>query len=405
MAAVLTKSMRVRGIAAAMACTTAAALGLGGLLPLLSITLERFQIPGYLIGINAMMPFVSALIIMPFLPKIMARFQTAPLLFLCVILSCVMTLSYGLFIDFTIWFPLRFLNGLALGVLFAVSEAWINHFSEERYRGRIIAIYATLLSAGFACGPLILAVAGTEGLAPYLLCSVLILIASLPLFGAWGLPQAFRDDEEEEEAHHEHFQRFFFLAPTLMLAGMIYGAAEGGVITFMPIYGIRLGFSEEIAAAALTAFSLGNILCQIPIGILADKYPRMRILLTCAAIATLSAITMPFLISFSPDPNSPLLLIGLAFLLFIFGAVVVALYTLALIMVGERFRGVDLAGANAALVFCYNLGNLITPPAAGAIMDGVPNFGLPFLLAAITGTLLLRPLWRGFIKKRSKNEA
>ena len=378
-----------------MGCTAAAALGLGGLLPLLSITMERFQIPGYLIGINAMMPFLSAMLVMPFLPKIMAKTKTAPLLLTLIILSSFLTLLYGVFLDFYVWFPLRFLNGIALGMLFAISEAWINHFAEEKYRGRIIAIYATILSGCFAFGPAILWIAGTEGIAPYALCAILMLIAPLPVIGAWNLPQAFA---EEPEAHHVRFRQFFFIAPTLMLAGVVYGGVEIGILTFMPIYGLRLGLSEMLSAAALTAFSLGNICCQIPIGYLADKYDRMTVLFLCAAIASLSALAMPLLFFAAPQ-MTPLVILGFAFLLFIFGGFAVGIYTLAMILIGERFAAAALAGANAALVFCYNLGSLLTPPTAGVVMDSVPVYGLPLLLAAITGSVLTRPLWRKFFQR------
>jgi len=107
----LTPAMRRRGMIAAIGCTAASALGLGGLIPLLSITMERMEVPGFLIGLNASMPFLSAMLIMPFLPRLMMVLPTAPFLFAMAMLSAILTLSYGILEKIWLWFPLRLPNG------------------------------------------------------------------------------------------------------------------------------------------------------------------------------------------------------------------------------------------------------------------------------------------------------
>uniref|UniRef100_UPI0013D393F4 MFS transporter n=1 Tax=Klebsiella pneumoniae TaxID=573 RepID=UPI0013D393F4 len=51
------------------------------------------------------------------------------------------------------WFPLRFVFGASLAVLFVLSEYWINAVAPEARRGLVLGIYATALSLGFAAGP------------------------------------------------------------------------------------------------------------------------------------------------------------------------------------------------------------------------------------------------------------
>ncbi len=400
LSAELTPQMRRRGLVAAIGCTAAASLGLGGLLPLLSITMERMDIPGFLIGLNASMPFISGLLVMPFLPRIMSRVPIVPLLVVMVLLSSLMVLSYGVLADIWLWFPVRFINGIALGVLFAASEAWINYFAEERLRGRIIAIYATVLSGCFAFGPVILWVAGTQGLAPFMLCALLMLL-TLPLVArAWTLPEAFYGGGSERSAAPS-FTRFLFIAPTLTLAGIVYGAIEVGVVTFVPIYSLRLGLSELLAASTLTAFSLGNICCQIPLGMLADRYDRRKVLLMCAGVASLSMLAVFGLFTLAQGMTLWVLII-FGVLLFLFGASALGIYTLAMVLIGERFRGADLAAANAALVFCYNWGSLSMPVATGSLIDFAPRSGLPLLLSALALSVVLPSLWRVFQMRRGR---
>lgn len=381
---------------AAIGCTAAAALGLGGLLPLLSITMERMGVAGYLIGLNAAMPFLSALLIMPFVPWLMANMRTAYLLLAMAIASAGATLAYGLYNDITIWFFIRFINGAALGVLFAISEAWINHYAPEHMRGRIIGIYVTVLGSCFAIGPIVLLIAGTQGLAPYILCAGLILLAVLPVFRALNLPEAFQRDKEE---HHESFISFLFIAPTLALAGIIYGAIEVVIVTFGPVYSLRLGFSEQLAIITLTAFSLGNLCCQIPLGIIADKVGRRVILLICAGVATSSMLVLAGVFSLLSSFGL-LAMVVFAITLFVFGGSAVGIYTMAMAEMGERFRGAALASANAGLVFCYNLGSLVPPVLAGELIDFAPRLGLPLLLALICFSALVPSVWRSLKRGR-----
>ena len=61
-------------------------------------------------------------------------------------------------------------------------------------------------------------------------------------------------------------------------------------------------------------------------------------------------------------------------MLFVWGGVVAALYTIGLAHLGSRLTGRELASANAAFVFCYGFGMLIGPQVIGIGMD---VFGRP----------------------------
>ena len=72
----------------------------------------------------------------------------------------------------------------------------------------------------------------------------------------------------------------------------------------------------------------------------------------------------------------------MAAVLFVWGGVVAALYTVGLAHLGSRLTGRDLASANAAFVFCYGFGMLIGPQAIGIGMDlfGPDGFGYALAL-------------------------
>ena len=65
--------------------------------------------------------------------------------------------------DIILWFPLRFLLGAAINPLFVLSEVWMIMLAAPGQRGRTMGIYAAVISAGYAAGPLTLGVCRFRG--------------------------------------------------------------------------------------------------------------------------------------------------------------------------------------------------------------------------------------------------
>ena len=78
-------------------------------------------------------------------------------------------LMFPLWVDPWFWFGLRLLFGMAGSLMFVLSEAAVNALTPDAIRGRVLGVYATLFSLGFVAGPLVLALAGSEGWTPFLL--------------------------------------------------------------------------------------------------------------------------------------------------------------------------------------------------------------------------------------------
>ena len=73
----------------------------------------------------------------------------------------------GLTRDIVPWFALRFLLGVIVLPLYIVSEVWIIELAPVALRGRVLGIYTSVISAGFALGPFTLILVGTESFAPF----------------------------------------------------------------------------------------------------------------------------------------------------------------------------------------------------------------------------------------------
>ncbi|MFC6789516.1 MFS transporter [Methylobacterium komagatae] len=355
-------------IAAAIACVAVVGIGLSLSIPLLSIEMERRGASSTLIGLNTAMAGISSICLVPFVPRIAARFGVVPLLTLSLIVSAASLVAFPLLPGILPWFPLRFVFSAGLGALFVLSEYWINAAAPPERRGLVLGIYTTVLALGFAVGPVLLALVGTNGLWPYLTGALLVLAGLLPVLLARGLSPSVQSG-----AGRGVFG-YIRLAPAALFAALLYGAVETGIFAILPLYGLRIGYDAQGAAGLVSLIALGNVLFQIPFGWLADRVDRGLVLLgTCLGCALGSALI--------PAASGSAMSLGI--LLFLWGGLAGTLYTVGLAALGARTSSADLAGANATFVVLYNVGLILGPPVIGGGLDLMPPDGFAYALLVL----------------------
>ena len=350
--------------------------------PLLSLILEDRGFGGTLIGSQTAVQSAAIVLISPFLPRYMARIGPAILMLGAILVSLVAFLLLAVMPSVSAWFVLRFVIGAAASVLWVCGEAWINQVAEDASRGRTVALYSMAVSAGFALGPAVLSATGSRGLAPFLVSGAVMLLSALPLL------TVLRNSPRLVGERTGSLLHYFRLAPVAMLLCGLFAAGDGMLISFLALYGKVSGLSEGRALYLITMLGVGGIAGQIPIGWLADRVDRMLLATLSTVLLAAMSLAMPLVISYPPWN----------FLyLFFFGACMSWIYTIALIIIGERFKGADLAAASALFGVMWGLGTVLGPQLGGLAYDFFPPHGLPYSLAALIIMLLPFPLaaWLG----------
>lgn len=345
------------------------AIGLG--LPLLSIILEKRGISSTMIGVNSAMAGVAAMMAAPVTTKIAHDFGVARTMLFAVVVSALSALCFYFADAFWMWFPLRIVFHGATTTLFILSEYWINMTAPPKKRGMVLGIYATGLAVGFAVGPLLFSVVGSDGILPFLVGAAIILLAAIPIFLARG------ESPELSERPNHHFARYIWLVPMASAAAFVFGAVQAGGLSLFPIYATREGFNESQAALLLTVMGIGNMVFQIPIGLLSDRMKDRRTMLALMAFAGVcGTLALPLLVD---------RWILVAALLLFWGGLVSGMYTVGLTHLGSRLKGADLVAANAAFIFCYAMGTIAGPQAVGISMDVAGTDGFARALAVFFG--------------------
>jgi MFS family permease len=372
----MTGRSRIRSLAAIIGMISVVGLIFGLTAPLLNLLLERQGLSGRMIGLNGAMTALGALVFTPFIPAIAVRVGPFRLLFATLAATALLLLGYKAFDDYRLWFALRFMMGVAVVVPFLISEVWINQIATRENRGRLLGVYGASISTGFGMGPVLMRVTGIDGWAPFLAAAGLVVLAMAII------SLARHDQPYLDTKGHSSPWPYVRSSPIAILAGLMYGAVETGIFGLLPVYGVRAGLSEATAATQLTVIAAGNILLQYPLGWLADRTRPGRVLVFCAVVGLLGGALLPTL------QGSPLLWP----MLFLWGGTITGMYTMALTLLGQRYNGLALASANAALILAYNLGALGGTPMLGQAMDLMNPQGFAYGLAGLFLFFLLANL-------------
>ena len=372
---------RGAGVLAAIACISLFGVQQGMQHPLFALRLEAEGWSSGAIGVSGAMVALSALVCTPLMPPLIRRMGLAAFLASGALLSGALLLLFPLFEGYWAWLGLRFLQGSAAAALFLGAETWIVSGAEPGARGRIVGLYASMLSLGFASGPLILTGVGVEGWTPFAVSALLSLCAVAPLIAGWrDAPDAEPDDRPAISP-----LRFILVAPTVLGAVVLYGAIEFGVMGLLPVWGVQVGLGPAAAAFLVSALIFGNVIFQIPLGALAERMSRRPLLILCAGVSIAAAALLPALAAGGW---------ALWAMLLVWGGIAAGLYTIALIELGARYGGATLVAANAAVVIAYGIGALAGPVLAGGAMDLLGPHGLSVALGAMGAVYLAVALLR-----------
>ncbi len=356
--------------------------------PLFTFLMQRQGMSPSYIGLSAAMTPAGLIASSIFVPVLVERFGARGLAVFSALAAAIMFCGAGLLQNDFAWFPIRFLIGVAINPLYILGEVWMIALAPEARRGRIMGIFNAVTGAGYAAGPLALALVGSHGWAPFMVGIVGFTGCALILYLTTANLAGFEADEERPGG----FWSFWRLAPALLVAVTVAAATQQSVYSLLPVFGAAYALSAPTLAAMISVMSLGNIVLQIPLGLLAERFGARSMIVVCAALNMSCALLLPAIVT--THMVWPALLV--------IGGVGYGVYTMALVELGNRFRGQMLVAGNAAFGLMWGVGGIIGPPGSGFAMQEVGPTGLPVVIAVLSSTLVVFSLYRSLQRWRSR---
>jgi len=335
--------------------------------PYYSLLLEERGASNTIIGINAMLGTVGAIIVGPIVPKLIIRygyrsFSAAALAVAASTFLAVLLLDSTAFL-----FVYRLFLGFALASLWISTEAWLNHVVDDRDRGYKNAFFQTCYAAGFFLGPMIAAnTQGSTGPTIALFSATVGLLACV----------LFRKNTKatEDEFEPEVKWSAAWSARNILFVAFLVGVAETAIYTLLPVYGLEIGFAHRAAVMLLVLYTLGEAVLTLPIGWLADQIDRRTVLACSALIGAMSISLLMFTgaMGYSAWVTA-----------FVAGGTIVGLYNIALVILGETYSGSELPVVSASFTMAYAIGCSLGSTFGGVAMDVFGPNGLPIGVSAL----------------------
>jgi MFS family permease len=337
--------------------------------PLMALVLQRGGASSFEIGAVTSISTVAVMLCAPLYPGAITRLGLRFAIILGIAVSTATLLLMPLLPSFQGWLALRFVTGCALGLEWIASEVWLNTLSTDQSRGTVMGAYATVFAAGVMAGPLLLQITGTAGWRPFEVGALCLALTAVPLL-------LVRQASAGNSGPRERLQWLSIAraAPLVMLAALIAGLVESAYVSLLPVFGLLRGLDEPSSLLLVTVFLAGNVILQLPIGRLADRLGRRRVLSGCASVCVIGPVLL------SAVMGTPWLLWPL---LLLWGGTMYGFYTQGIALLGESYPQAQLADANVVFVVVYCAGGIVGPSLGGLAMDyWTPNGLLVFLSCA-----------------------
>lgn len=376
----------MRAFCVVIACLSVFGITVGLGMPLVAIILEKRGYSETLIGAISAVPAFGTLVVAYYVPRLMSVFGSRRVIYVSAITETICFLLLPLMDNIVAWFVIRLVMGGSAAGLFIASETWINQLANNRNRGRLMAVYGTVLGVSMALGPVILTLTGTDGWAPFVAGAVFVALAGMVL----RLDHSTLAPAVDGDASFSPLT-FLVVAPTVCLAIFATAWHDVNVFALLPVYGLQSGLTETNSALLVSGFLFGMVVLTFPLGWAADNFPRYLVLICCGVGTAVGAALLPVVVN-----------TGLACMLtlFLWGGFSNGLYAVAMSIVGDRFTGVELATAQASFGVIWGIGSLVGPASSGIAMDAMGKNGLVvslvFIALAFLVIAIVRTLKRAF---------
>lgn len=291
-----------------------------------------------------------------------------------------MPILHALWVEPAYWAVLRLITGTCLVGLYIVVESWLNVLAPRQQRGKVFALYLTVSCVAMALGQWLLLVGDRLGFVPFVVVSVLLSFALLPLVLT---PVT---EPEPVQAPRLSLAMLYRTSPLGVSGALSAGLLSGALLGLGAVFVQRLGHSDTTVAAFMAATILGGALFQWPIGHLSDRHDRRRVLLAvCVACAMLAAG------SFAVIRVVPAALIPAGIAL---GGFMFSIYGLSVAHVNDLIEPARVLEVTGGLLLVHGIGASLGPTLAGILMNALGPGSLLIYFAVVTALQALYTLHR-----------
>jgi MFS family permease len=335
-----------------------------------SISVTGLVMSGYFIG----MIFGATTV-----PKIIKRVGHVRTFGALASLASASILVHLVCLDPWVWWFMRVTTGLAYAGLYIVAESWLNDMADNKSRGQLLSVYMLTLYGGMAGGQFLLNLASPEGFQLFVLISVMVSVAVVPILVSVSAAPPY------ETIESVGLSQLFRVSPLGIFGMFCSGIASGSIFGLGVVYGSEIGLSIKEISFFMGILIIGGILLQYPIGWLSDRIGRRKtIILTCGiggAVSLAASLSMG---------SNVMAYTGGALV----GGLCLPMYSLCAAHTNDYLMPKQMVAASGTLVLVNGLGATLGTPLTAFTMDYIGPQGFYLIIGLSFVLTFVFALWR-----------
>jgi len=275
-----------------------------------------------------------------------------------------------------IWVLVRFVLGAVMCGSYTVIESWLAEQSDSTRHGRVLSVYTAIVLVSMAVGQYLLGLTGANPLYPFILVSLLVGLAIVPVSLTRSLAPA------PVPATRFNFFKLYRRSHTAFAGALGSGVVMGGFWGLGAIYALSVTNDPSFVPTFIAANIIGGALAQYPIGMASDRIDRRYVLAALCAASGVSAFGLML-----ADTREALLLGAFAF-----GAFANSLYAVALAKAAHNSKSEEFVTIGSSVLLLNALGSASSALVIGWAMRSMGDGALFALVGAaslVTGVFII----------------
>ncbi|WP_293444710.1 MFS transporter [Planktotalea sp.] len=251
------------------------------------------------------------------------------------------------------WMIGRIIIGFCFSGVYVTAESWLNNSATNENRGQTLSVYMIVQMIGIVAAQGILVLGDPSGYILFIVPSVLVSIAFAPILLSITPTPAF------DTTKPMSLKQLFDASPLGVIGMFFLGGVFSAQFGMAAVYGGKAGLSVAQISMFVSAFYIGAMIMQYPLGFISDRIDRRFLILATAALGGIASL---FVVLWAKDFY---VLLAAAFMI---GGTSNPLYSLFLAYTNDFLEHEDMAAASGGMVFINGLGAISGPIVTGWLM-------------------------------------
>ena len=277
-------------------------------------------------------------------------------------------LIHAVFIDPIVWTFARFISGFSIVGIFIVMESWLNDRANNRTRGKLLSIYMFITLIGISLGTLLLNFSSPEKYEPFILISLLLSLALIPILLTKRKAPKFR------KLGSIDVKGLYKTSPLGTVSMFCTGTIHSAIFSLGAVYAASMNFNLFEISLLLFLITVSGGIFQWPIGFYSDKSDRRKVIIFCTFFAAFFAFLSIFASGSSLENMYLSTGVGVDKIMFfiyasLYAGMAIPLFTLNLAYVNDHIPKEKFVAAGSGMQIIFGLGAMTGPFICSLLMN------------------------------------